>query len=183
MGFIDTYVKKHRLGDISKRAKKHLSKIEKTLDNITEKAKKGLSFLDSIKEHGDQIGDLIERVKQGISSDEGLFSRFRFISSIAIEVYQLVDLMHDEVVPDGLTGEKAWQAKRTFGVQLIYFIWEAVGPLDKIYTWIPFKKTIERKLVRWLAGMGMDAARSLFNVNKEVASFSVNNSMPFIKAI
>lgn len=185
MSFIDTYMKKHRIGDISSASRKSLDKLEKKLDSITKNAKNGASFLDSIKEYGEEIGDLIERVQKHFDGWEfsETFSSFRFISSIAIEVYQIIDSMKDEIVPDGITGEPAWQAKRTFGKNLTFFIWKTVGPLDKKFNWIPFKKTIEKKLVLWLAGMGIDTARSMFKANKEVSSFAANNKAVSMKAL
>ena len=187
MSFIDTYIKKNRIGDISSSVRKNLAKLEKKLDTVTKKAKKGLSFLDSIKGYGEEIGDLIERVQQHFDGWKFTFSNamgsFRLVSSMAIEVYQIIDTMKDEIVPDGVTGEPAWQAKRSFGKNLIFFIWKTVGPLDKRFNWIPFKKTIEKKLVLWLAGMGMDTARGLFKANKEVSSFSANNKAVFMKAL
>ena len=187
MSFIDTYMKKNRIGDITSGARKKLAKLEEKLDTITKKAKKGLSFLDTVKDYGDEIGDLIERVQQHFDGWEftlkGTFGSFRFVYSIAIEVYQIIEAMKDEIVPDGLTGEAAWEAKRTFGVNLIHFIWKTVGPLDKKFNWVPFKKTIEKKLVLWLAGMGMDTARSMFKANKEVSSFSTNNKAVSMKAL
>lgn len=187
MSFIDTYMKKNRLGDISSATRKNLDKLEKKLDAVTAKAKNGTSFLDSIKNHGEQIGDLIERVQQHFSGWKftwrNSFSTFQFIYNIAIEVYQIIDTMHDEIVPEGVTGEKAWEAKSEFGKQLIYFVWKAIGPLDKTLNWIPFKKTIEKKLVLWIAGMGLESARKLFSANKEVSSFSANTDTVFMKAL
>lgn len=187
MSFIDIYMKKNRIGDVSLVARKNLAKLEKKLDTITQKSKKGLSFLDAIKDYGEVIGNLIERIQQ--HSDgwkftvSGAFASFRFVYSIAFEVYQIIEAMKDDVVPDGLTGEKAWQAKRIFGKNLIYFIWKTIGPLDKSFNWVPFKKTIEKKLVLWLAGMGMDISRSMFEANKEVSSFPANNKAVFMKAL
>ncbi len=187
MSFIDTYMKKNRIGDITSGARKKLDKLEEKLNTITKKARKGLSFLDTVKEYGDEIGDLIERVQQHFDGREltlkGAFPGFGFVYSIAIEVYQIIDAMKDNIVPDGLTGEAAWDAKRNFGVQLIHFIWKTVGPLDKRFNWIPFKKTIEKKIVFWLAGMGMDAARNMFKANKETSNFAVNNKAVSMKAL
>lgn len=187
MSFIDTYMKKHRVGDISKGAKKNLAKLEKKLDTITKQGKGQLSFLDAIKKYGNEIGDLVERVQQHFDGWEftltNALSSFKFVYSISIEIYQIIDVMQDEVVPDGLTGEKAWEAKRNFGVELIYFIWKTVGPLDSKFNWVPFKKTIEKKLVKWLAGMGLDAARNMFGANKEVSSFAVNDKVVSFKAL
>ena len=98
-------------------------------------------------------------------------------------MYQIVNEMRDRVVPAGVTGDAAWEVQRAFGQDLTYFVWKAVGPFDKKYNWIPFKKTIEKKLVKWLAGMGLEAARKLFSANKEVASFSSNNIPGFMRAL
>ena len=183
MSFIDTYIKKHRVGDISKASRKNLDQLEKTLTQVTAKSETGLSFLDAIKEYGDQIGDLIERVQQEFDGFKLSFSSLKLVYSVAIEVYQIVNEMRDRVVPAGVTGEAAWDVQLKFGQDLTYFIWKAVGPFDKKYNWIPFKKTIERKLVKWLAGMGLEAARKLFSANKEVASFSSNNIPGFMRAL
>ena len=187
MSFIDTYMKKHRLGDITSSTRKHLDKLEKKLDAVTARAKDGLSFLDAIKNYGDEIGDLIERVHKHFNGWKftwgNALSTFQFVYNIAIEVYQIIDAMKDEIVPEGVTGEKAWDAKRLFGKQLVYFIWKVIGPLDKVFKWVPFKKTIEKKLVMWLAGMGLDSARKMFIANKDVSSFSTNNNAVFMKAL
>ena len=184
MSFIDTYMKKHRIGDISSGVRKNLDKLEKKLDSVTKKAKKGLSFLDAVKDYGEEIGDLIERVRQHFDGHKfKIFSDLRFVSSIAIEIYQIVDAMKDEIVPDGFAGEAEWQAKRNFGKNLIYFIWKAVGPLDKRFNWIPFKKIIEKRLVLWFAGMGMDTARNMFEANKEVSTFAANDKVVSIRAL
>lgn len=187
MSFIDIYLKKHRLGNITNATRKNLGKLEKALDSVTSKSKNGLSFLDSIKGHGDAIGDLIERVQQHFDgfklTSKNAFSTFHFIYNIAIEVFQILDAMKDEIVPEGLTGEKAWEAKKKFGRELIYFIWKTIGPLDKFLTWLPFKKTIEKKLVKWLADMGLESARKMFKANKEVGSFSANTNAVFVKAL
>lgn len=187
MSFIDIYMKKNRIGDVSSIARKNLAKLEKKLDAITQRGKRGLSFLDAIKDYGEVIGSLIERIQQHFDRWEftvsGAFASFRFVYSIAFEVYQIIEAMKDDVVPDGLTGEKAWQAKRTFGKNLIYFIWKTVDPLDRRFNWIPFKKTIEKKLVLWLAGMGMDISRSIFEANKEISTFAANNKVVFMKAL
>ena len=187
MSFIDKYMKKHRVGKITSGTRKNLDKLEKNLDTIVKRGKNGLSFLDAVKEYGHEIGDLIERLQQHFDgwklTTKNLFSTFHFVYSIATEVYQIVDAMHDEIVPDGITGDKAWQLKKKFGQELVCFIWKTIGPIDKKFNWIPFKKTIEKKLVMWLAGMGMDAARKFFDKNKEISSFSSNNMTVIMKAL
>jgi hypothetical protein len=189
MSFIDTYIEKNRIGDISQANRQNLAKLEKRLlDTVTKKAKNGLSFLDAIKNYEEEIVDLIGRVRQHFAGWKftlsKAFSSFRFVSSIAIEVYQIINVMQDEIIPEGVTGDAAWRIKRDFGKSLIYFIWKTIGPLDKQYNWVPFKKTIERRLVLWLAGIGIDTARSMFEANnKEVSNFSDNNKAVSIKAL
>ncbi len=186
MSFIDVYMKKHRVGKITNANKKNIKKLEDKLSSITKQSKLGLSFLDTIRQHGGQLGDLIERIQQHFDewkfTWKNTFSAFQFVYSIATEVYQIVDTMHDEIVPTGATPEEAKEIKRTFGKNLVYFVWKTIDPLGKAFRWIPFKKTIEKKLVLWLAGLGLDAAQNLFKANKEVASFSVNNNQ-FMKAL
>jgi len=190
VSFIDIYINKNRIGDITSTTRENLVKLEEQLDTITKKAKNGLSFLDAIKDYGGEIGDLVERVQQNFNlasrqkfTLSNIFSNFRFVYSIAIEVYQIIVAMKDEIVPDGLTGGKEWEAKREFGKNLIYFIWEVVDPLGKSFNWIPFKKTIEKNIVMWLAGMGIDTALSLFEANKEISSFAANNKVVSMKAL
>jgi len=181
MSFIDTYMKKYRIGEIIDKQRKNLEKLEEKLNDFTSNSKNGLSFLDAIKKHGDQISDLIERVRNQLKNKKASLDSLKFIYSICIEIYQIIDQIHDDIVPDGITGKNAWVVKRQFGIELVYFIWRTIGPLDKSFNWIPFKKAIEKKLVYWIAGMGIDAAHNLFTTNKEIKSFSFNNE--FIKAI
>ena len=77
MSFIDTYIKKHRVGDISKASRKNLDRLEKTMNQTTASSKAGLSFLDAIKAHGDQIGDLIEKVQQEFEGFKFSFSHLK----------------------------------------------------------------------------------------------------------
>lgn len=186
MSFLDTYVKKYRLDKLSSGTKKNLVKLETQLDKVTKKAAKGVSFLDSIKDHANTISDLIERVakhfdgwKLGLTT---VLPSLRFVISIATEVYQIVEQMHDSIVQSGMTKEQQSEAKLAFGKDLVWFVWTTVGPFDKVLTWLPFRKTIEKKLVHWIAGMGLEAALDLFSANsQDVSSFSSN--MVHMKAL
>lgn len=183
MSFIDTYMKNHSALDISASKRKMLSKLEQKLDAITKKSQSPATFLDAIQKYGDEIGDLIERVNQWKSSTKGFFSTFKFAYSIAIEVFQIVNAMHAEIVPTGLSKDEEWQIKLEFGKQLTYFIWKTVGLLDKRLNWVPFKKTFEKKIVFWIAGMGLETFHNMFEANKEISTFAVNNKAVLAKAL
>ncbi len=43
MSFIDTYIKKHRVGDISKASRKNLDRLEKTMNQTTASSKAGFA--------------------------------------------------------------------------------------------------------------------------------------------
>ncbi len=187
MSFLDTYVKKYRLDKLGAKTKKNLDKIEKKLDARTKKATGKLSFEEAIKDHANVIADLIERVSKHFGgwklSYKNALSSFRFVISIATEVYQIVEQIKSSIVSPGMNKQEADTAKMEFGKDLVWFVWMTVGPLDKTLTWVPFKRTIERKLVRWIAGMGLDAAMDLFQTNKEITSFAVNNTVEHTKAL
>lgn len=186
MSFIDTYMK-HRAGEIAPGTRKNLDTLEKELDQTTSRGKQQLTFLEAIKDHGGQISDLIDRLHKHFENFHltwsNAFSTFHFVYGIAVEVYQIIKKMQDSIVPDGITGEPAWIIKKAFGQDLTYFIWKTVGPLDHKFNWMPFKKTIEKALVRQFAGMGMDAARKLFENNQEISNLSTNITQGFIKAL
>ena len=106
--------------------------------------------------------------KQSINS-------FQFVTSISTEVYQIVDQIKGKVVPPGLSLAERLAAERKFGQDLVWFVWSAVEPI-KGFKWLPFKKTIEKRIVMWLAGMGLDTAKKFFNTNKEVSTFKAKDT-------
>lgn len=189
MSFLNTYLKKYRLQKMDPKLKKHLGKLESQLEAVVKKnLGKPLSFVEMMKEHGHAIGDLIERLSNHFKGWEfswkTVFPSLKFVISISTEIYQIVDQMHDQIVSPDMTPKQQVQAKISFGKDLVWFVWTAVGPFDKTLTWIPFKKTIEKMVVRWLGGIGINAAMDFFNANKkEISSFSANNTQTIMKAI
>jgi len=180
MGFVDNYLDKHRLDKMPEKHKKNVEKLEKKLE---EKAKGNNGQIDFendiLKEYGPQIADLVERASKALHGGFS-FSMFRVVINIGIEVYQLVDQMSDKVVPPGYTGEQAQEAKVEFGKDLTYFIWKTIDPLGKYLNWLPFKKSIERRIVRWLAGYALDAALDMLTAQEEqVTTMSADKPMLF----
>lgn len=161
MGFIDHYLEKHRLDKMPDKHKKNVDQLEKELK---EKAKSNNGTTDFeediLKAYGPQIADLVERASKALHRESG-FRRLYAVFNIGIEVYQLVDQMAEKVVPPGITGEKAKQYRVEFGKDLTYFIWKTIDPLSGYVNWLPFKQSIERFVVRWLAGYALDAALDL----------------------
>lgn len=187
MSFLDTYVKKYRLDKMDKKKKTNLENLETKLDKTLKRSGVNASFSDVVKEHAEQIGDLIERVSQHFDDWEfswrTAISSLQFVYNIAIEVYQIVEQMRLSSVTSGMSSDQEWNVKVQFGRELVYFVWMTVGPLDKMLNWMPFKKTIEKRLVLWIGGMGMAAARCLFTANKDVRTFSANITSEFVKAL
>lgn len=190
-GFLKHYVKKHRLDTMPEKHKKNIAKLEEKIAKHVEKAPGPLKFDDVLKEHGQKIADLVERLSDYIKdmpslSFSGVISLFRFVYSISIEIFQIVKDVSGAVVDDSMTDEEQHDAKVTFGKELVYFVWLTVDPLGKRFNWIPFKKTIEKKLVMWLAGMALESAVDLFDAGA-VQSMAIMSADPagavFLKAI
>jgi len=167
MSFLDHYLTKHRLDEMPGKIKDNLSKLESNLKKYTEKSKGDLTFEDAIKEYGPQISDLVERVSNYIENRPpitlgNVWGIFRFVQSIAIEVYQIVEAMKDAIVDDSMSPEEQHRIKVEFGTEFVYFVWMTVDPLKDKFTWIPFKKSIEKKIVKWLAGMALESTVDFF---------------------
>jgi len=170
MGFVDTYLDKHRLDKMPEKHKASVEKLEKKLEARAKGNNGTLDFeKDILVEYGPQIADLVERASKALHSGFS-FSKFRVVINIAVEVYQLVDEMSDKVVPPGYNEKQAHEAKVEFGKDLTYFIWKTIDPLGKYLSWLPFKKSIERALVRWLAGYALDAALDMLDAQKETVT-------------
>lgn len=175
MSFIDTYLEKYRLDEMPEKVKKNLDQLEKDMADKVQ-SDDVEDFGECLAKYGAEISDLIERVSAkiddlSIGSLSDVLNLFRFVKTIGFEAYQLVELLSDCVVPDGLSDEEAKEAKeakKEFGIDLTYFIWVTINPLEGKLTWLPFKKTIEKKVVRWLAGMAIDFAMDFFSANEEV---------------
>lgn len=188
MSFLDHYLKKHRLEKMPEKHKRNIEKIERQLEYITQGGQ--LTFEDCIKQYGSDIADLVERVSNYISEfDDWSFSyvvsTFRFVYNIAIEVYQIVHHMSGCVITDDMSDQEQHDAIVSFGRELVYFIWKTVDPLGGRFTWIPFKQTIEKKIVMWLASMSLESAIDLFQAANlhEISIMDVTGKQSIIKAL
>ena len=165
MSFLEEYVSKHLLDNLSPSQQDNINNLETLLkDQVTNG-----SFEDILKQYGSQISDLVNRTSQAVSGEISL-SKLRVIINIAIEVYQLVEVMSSSIVkPDMLEDDKKI-AKVAFGQDLTYFIWITVDPLKDYFNWLPFKKTIEKKVVKILSGFGIKSALDILESNKQIVS-------------
>ncbi len=164
MSFIDHYLEKHKLKTLSPKSRKNIEKLENKLKNHIASSKGAFTFDDLLKKHGEDIANLIERAS-ALKDLPGLrlgnaIKTFKLVYSISIEVYQIVESMAQCVVDDTMSPGEAHNAKVQLGQEIVYFIWLTVDPIGN--NWIPFKKTIEKKLVFWLAGMALNSVVDLF---------------------
>ena len=185
MSFIDTYLAKFRLSEMPNSIKDNLINLEQKLIDTAQQDNS--DFQECLKQFGPQLSDLVERLSGQLSkfpkiSLGNVFSVFRFVINIGIEVYQLTDKM-SECVLKNIPPEKLHATKVEFGQQLTYFIWMIVDPLNKYLNWIPLKKTIEKKLVLWLAKYALEATVDLFAVNQGVKTFSIGETQSHIKTL
>lgn len=167
MSFIDHYLEKENLDPIPEANKKNLDKLEKELQRkINESPILRSTFEDVAKKYGPQIADIVGRFSKHWKSVDGwsistVVGSLRFVMNIGVEVKQLVELMEGNIVSPGMSPSEAKEAKTDFGKSLVWFIWKTVDPLKGRLSWIPFRKTIERKLVNWVADMAFDFAGDL----------------------
>lgn len=171
MSFLDEYLSKGTLGEVSTKVKDTLSQLEQKLSDQT--ASSGGNFDDCVQVFGPQMMDLATRLKGRLSSISvhslsEAWDLLKFAKNIGFEVYQIIENVKGCVFKDGLTGDAAKQRELAFGKDLAYFVWLSVSPLEGKLTWVPFKKTIEEKLVKWIAGMAIQLAEDVLNktVNK-----------------
>lgn len=158
MGFLKNYLDKHRLEVMPDKHQKNLDNLEKKLE---EKAKGKKSFEDALKDYGPEIAGLVERASNAFSNISFSFQKFRVVIGIGVEVYQLVDKMSDSILSDSMTVVEKESAKLDFGKDLTYFIWMTIDPLKGYFKWVPFKKSIEKLIVKWLAGYALETAADL----------------------
>jgi len=176
MSYLEKYLEKHRLDRLSKKQKKKLENLESKLDATTQK-QTGLNFEDIIKEHAEKIIDLVERLElyfQGWEFSLGnMYEAVRFVYSIAMEVSQIVNEIEKDLKLDGLSSEEAYKVKVEFGTELTVFVWNLWDPLKDVAGWLPFRKTLEEMVIRWLAEMAIKAALDFLGANKTVGAMSV----------
>jgi hypothetical protein len=160
MGFLDNYCKSHALPPLDDKVKQRLEQAEKKLDDLI--PAKTLKFEEVIAEYHDHVIDLIGRVKAEFSNWKfswgNLWQTFRFVQGIVLEVVQIVDAISHKIVPPGTDKDREKQIKVEFTTEFTYFIWMIVNPLGDYFNWLPFKKTLEKRIVLWLAGIGAHAA-------------------------
>lgn len=188
MSFIDEYLSKYRLDKIPEKHKNNLRKLEDKLSDYVKQSKGPMTFEDCLKEHGTQLSNLVERVSNYVSdfkkelSWTNALSIFRFVQSISIEVYQIVRDISGCVVDDSMSDKEKHDAKVMFGKELVYFVWKTVDPIKDQFNWLPFKQTIEKKIVMWLAGMGLETTVDLF-IAMDSKKISIMSNKNFIEAL
>lgn len=182
MSFLDEYLSSSdKLTAVSDKVKNALKDLEHKISNQTNES--GGDFNECVKEFGPQLADLADRLKTKISSlsiksFSDAWNIIKFAKNLGFEVYQITDNVKDCVFKDTPDSEK--EAKELeFGKDLAYFVWLSVNPLNGKLTWLPFKTTLEKKLVRWIAGMAIELARDV--LNKTVNKSETNSDI--VKAI
>lgn len=185
MDFLDYYVDEHRLDGLSEKAKKVLGKVEKKLEQQVKETSESADFEDCLAVHGPKIADLIERFAAHLESFswKGVTGTLRFVANIAVEVYQIVEDLYECIVTEDMDEEQQESAKIEMVKDLTYFVWVTVGPLDDKYKWVPFKKTIEKKAVKWLAGRAWELAIDLLLANEGLETLAVGNSKPYVRTM
>jgi hypothetical protein len=176
MGFLNAYLKNHILDTMPDSQQANLEKLEKVeqnLENQISGTSGTLNFEEIVKQHGPEIADLVSRASEAFKNIEFSFSKFRVIINIGVEVYQMVEEMGSSIVTDTMTPEEKQMAKIKFGQELIYFIYLTIDPLKNVLNWVPFKSTLEKKIVKWLSGLSLSAAVD-FLKSKGIEIMSVN---------
>jgi hypothetical protein len=173
MSFLDNYLK-HSLPPLDEKHKEVLSNLEKSLDETIATKDAGLAtivtnrtFEEAIIQYSSELLDLIERLKKYIDSMDfsnwsGVFSSLRLIISASTEIYQITEAISSEFIHESMNAQESRNAKIKFGKDLVYFVWKIIDPLNSKFKWLPFKHIIEKKMVMWLAGMGIEAAIDFF---------------------
>jgi hypothetical protein len=173
MSFLDKYLENHGLGSVPQRMKERVARLEEKLN--TTLTDSGGNFDECVKSFGPQLADISSRLGQRIKgmrvqSFRDAWELVKFAKNIGFEIYQVVDAVRDCVFKDGLTGEAAKQREIAFGKDLAYFVWLTANPLKDRFDWLPFKKTIEEKLVKWIAGMAIELAYDMLNKSFKASS-------------
>lgn len=168
MSFIDSYLK-NPLDQLPQSAKNILSNLENTMAQIVDDSKTSYSFDDIVSKIGPQVADLIQRFKDYFTSLpsfslKSLGDIFRFVMNISTEVHQIMASVDSLIISNDMTDQQKHDAKVLFGQNLVYFIWVTVDPLKDKLNWLPFKKTVEKKVVFWIANMALQHAVDLFSL-------------------
>jgi len=171
MSYLQEYLKNHALDDIPSDVAENLVKFEEIVrDEI--KSENSTNVFDAvITERGDEILDIVKRLsahfKDWNVSLHGIWQTFQFVLDVGFEVYQIVlDIITDLVGSDA-TDEEKDQAIVEVAKSIVYMIWCAINPLAGYLRFIPFKKTIEKLVVKWLTGLIAGFAVDLFDANED----------------
>ena len=157
MSFLDIYVEKYALPEISEGVKKRLEQVENRLEEISEGEN---TFEEIIQDYSEEISNLVLRMKKEFKDWKfnvgNVVSSFRFILDIGQNVAVIIDEISAKIVPDNATPEEARQLKIKFGQELTYFIYLLWDP--RLVKWIPvgIETWAEKKIVYWLAAMVVD---------------------------
>lgn len=189
MSFLDHYVKKHRLPKMPEKMKEVVNKVEQELHKHINQSKGSMTFDDCLKVYGDDIADLVERISNHLANRPPLslsnsIKTLKFVYSISIEAWQMVDAMSDCVIDDTMSEADQKAAKIEFGKKLVYFIWITANPLGSRLSWLPFKKTIEKAVIRFFAGLALESAIDFFDAQgaKGTETFSTTKTQ-VVKAL
>ena len=185
MSFLDYYIEESRLDSLSEKSKKALKKIEEKIERQVEETSESADFEQCLSEHGPKIADLVERFAAHVESFswKGVFGTLRFVTNIAVEVYQIVEDIHECIVTEDMDTAQEETAKVDMIKELTYFVWVTVGPLDKRLRWMPFKGIIEKKVVKWLAGKAWELAVDLLVANDNLEIQAVSDSKPYVRTM
>lgn len=183
--FLDIYVEKYNLSDITEVVRRHLADLEKALDHMSKFAVDSKKFDEVVQLHAAEIFDLIDRVTQHVKnwkdwSFKSVLSSLKFVINIANEISQITNDLYSKVAAtDGTLATKL-----AFGQNLVSFVWFAIDPLKNKFTWIPFKKSIERSAVKYVAKIGLQAAFDMFDVkDATVKTMSVDKPTGTVKCL
>lgn len=187
MGFLDNYLKSYRLDEITANAKSSLDKIEKDLEKVLKENENNPAFEECVKMFGPKIADLVDRFSSHFTNLNGwsfaaIKSSLRFVINIGTEVYQIVESVKQLVVTPSMSQAEAHAAKVNFGQHLSYFVWSTVDPLKGKLSWLPFKNTVEKKLVFWIAGMTLEHTVDLFAA-QGISPFAAGEESAIMKAL
>jgi hypothetical protein len=172
MGYLDAYVNHFAIKDLDDAVKEKLEKFRDIIEEITgDQVNSPIAKI--VNEYADEIIDLIERLVGHFDSwdlsVEGVWATFKFVYSISLEITQLVNDIAADIFSDIAGSAEERKAKIEIIKDLVFFVWQTVGPIDKLpWGWvkmIPFRARIERWLVRWLAGIAADAILDMFKAN------------------
>ena len=185
MSFLDKYLGDNKLKEISGGALTRLQDLEEKLR--LESDEEGKDFDECVKLFGPRLVDIATRLGErvrGISvkSIQDALSLIQFAAHIGFEIYQVTNDVKDCVIPEGLSEAESLARQIDFSKDLAYFVWLTADPLAGKLSWIPFKKTLEEKLVRFVAGAAAKLAIDLLK-KKDSSVAKASHGSTFISVL